>query len=86
VCAAEKAAPPAAEKKPITTLTPASLKLLDAPAPPVREAAQTSAADDGRTFFRTRKGAVALVLIGAGIGAAWYAHKDSRDKVKSPIR
>ena len=86
-------APPAAANdtpsppgSPLTTLSSASLQLLRTPSAPerARNAAQ-DASDDGG-FLRSKKGALALALVGAGIGIAWWAHKDSREEVRSPAR
>ena len=66
----------------VAKATPASLALAqDAGAP-----ASDASAPDGRGFFRTTKGKVALALFVAGMGWTIYSTKKDRDPVKSPIR
>jgi hypothetical protein len=66
----------------ITTLSPAALAAMQTTA-----AAQTqpgTTTSDGRTFFKTKKGAAVLVLIGAGFGYTLYSQR--HDRVLSSIR
>jgi hypothetical protein len=63
----------------IATLSPATLARL---AP---QAAQTeTASGESGAFFKTKKGAAVLVLLGAGFGYALYSR--SHDEIKSAIR
>ena len=64
----------------ITTLSPAVLAAMQTTAQP--QTGTTTA--DGRTFFKTKKGAAVLVLIGAGFGYALYSQQ--HDRVLSAIR
>lgn len=67
----------------IATLSPAALAALQ---PPAAAQAQpgTTTSTDNRSFFKTKKGAAALVLIGAGFGYALYSQR--HDRVLSAIR
>ena len=51
------------------------LALQDAGAPPVSEGS-------GKPFFKTRRGVVSAVLMGAGL--AWVLYSKSHDRVRSP--
>jgi hypothetical protein len=65
-----------------TTLSPATLSALQSHA---TSAQATKAGDAGGTsFFKTKKGAAVIVLLGAGFGYALYSK--SHDRVLSPIR
>jgi hypothetical protein len=48
--------------------------------------APAAQADDTRSFFRTRKGVAALVLMVAGAGYVAYSIPKDNEKVHSPIR
>ena len=65
-----------------TTLSPAALSALQSHA----TSAQATTAGDasGTSFFKTKKGAAVIVLLGAGFGYALYSK--SHDRVLSPIR
>ncbi len=67
--------------KSLTTLSAATLKMLRSSAD-----AQTPSSGSGSdpSFFKTKKGAAVIVLIGAGFGYALYS--SSHDRVTSPIR
>lgn len=82
-CAADTVARPAAAST-LTTLSPASLQILNS-APAAARTQEGSAVPPGG-FFKSRKGAIALGLIAAGIGYTVWTVFDSRDPVKSPIR
>jgi hypothetical protein len=82
-CAADTVARPAAAGS-LTTLSPASLQILSS-APAATRTQEGSAPTPGG-FFKSRKGALALGLIAAGIGYTVWTVFDSRDPVKSPIR
>lgn len=65
-----------------TTLSPATLAAM----PSHTAAVQAAGASDpgGNSFFKTKKGAAVVVLLGAGFGYALYSK--SHDRVLSPIR
>jgi hypothetical protein len=68
----------------ITTLSPAALASLNKTAATAQPQTGTTATPEGRSFFKTKKGAAALVLIGAGFGYALYSQQ--HDRVLSAIR
>jgi hypothetical protein len=89
------AAPPAFAAEPTpdpsptprATLAEAAAAAVDAlPAATVAQAAQAAPAPppapEGRSFFKTGKGAAVLVLMAAGLG--YTAYSISHDRVKSP--
>lgn len=82
-CAADAVSRPAAPSS-LTTLSPASLQILNA-APAAARTQESSTATPGG-FFKSGKGAVALGLIAAGVGFTVWSIHDSRKPVKSPIR
>ena len=67
----------------ITTLSPAALASLKTAAT-AQPQTGTPATPEGRSFFKTKKGAATLVLIGAGFGYALYSQQ--HDRVLSAIR
>jgi hypothetical protein len=81
--AADTVARPAAASS-LATLSPASLQILKS-APAATRTQEGSAASPGG-FFKTRRGAIALGLIAAGVGFTVWTIHDSREPVKSPIR
>ncbi len=81
--AADTVSRPAAAST-LTTLSPASLQILKSP--PAAARTQEGSAVPPSGFFKSRKGALALGLIAAGIGYTVWTVFDSRDPVKSPIR
>ena len=84
-CVASDAAPPA--RASLTKLSPANLRVLKgAAARPARQAQDPSGPSDPGSFFRSRKGAVALALVAGAIGFTIWAQIDSRKDVKSPVR
>jgi hypothetical protein len=85
VFAAEPTPDPSPTPRP--TLAEAAAAAVDAlPSGTVAAAAQTapapSPAPEGKSFFKTGKGAVALALLAAGLG--YTAYSMSHDRVKSP--
>ncbi len=76
-CHAEEPAAPRAPAHSIAALSPATLARLTKEAQP-EPVSETSA------FFKTKKGAAVLVLLGAGFGYALYSR--SHDEIKSAIR
>ena len=71
---------------PLTKLSAASLEVLKAPAANARATQDPSAPSNPRTFFRSRKGAVALALVAGAVGFTIWSQFDSRKEVKSPVR
>jgi hypothetical protein len=85
-CAAAEKTPP--QKKPtasLTRLSPATQAILVAPAPVLAQQTGDKAASPGG-FFRSKRGAVALVLMGAGAGFTLWSISHDRKPVRSPIR
>jgi hypothetical protein len=83
------AAEPAPDPSPTprVTLAEAAVAAVDAlPAATLMQVAQAaptpSPAPEGRSFFKTGKGAAVLVLLAAGVG--YTAYSFSHDRVKSP--
>ena len=83
-CAAGE--PPTASTRPasLSTASSATLKLLTTAADTARATQAPPAGTEAGSFFRSRKGAVALVLIGAGFGYTLYSK--SHDRVRSQVR
>jgi hypothetical protein len=83
-CAADPVTTTTAERPSISQLSPASMQVLRAavPAPRTQDATPPSAGG----FFKSRKGAVALGLIAAGIGFTIWSAIDSKEPVASPVR
>jgi cell division septation protein DedD len=85
--AAEPTPDPSPTPRP--TLAEAAVAAVDAlPAATVAQAAQAtpapSPAPEGKSFFKTGKGAAVLVLLAAGLG--YTAYSFSHDRVKSPAK
>ena len=70
----------------LTKLSAASLEVLEAPAANARATQEPSTPSNPGSFFRSRKGAVALALVAGAIGFAIWSQNDSRKEVKSPVR
>ena len=68
----------------LTTLSPASLQILNSA--PAATRTQEGSAVPPSGFFKSRKGVLALGLVAAGIGFTIWSAIDSREPVKSPIR
>ena len=81
--AADTVSRPAAAST-LTTLSPASLQILNSA--PATARTQEGSAVPSSGFFKSRKGAIALGLVAAGIGFTIWSAIDSREPVKSPIR
>jgi hypothetical protein len=81
-CAADPVRTATAERPSISQLSPASLQVLRAATP----APRTQDATPSGGFFKTRKGALALGLIAAGIGFTIWSAIDSKEPVASPVR
>jgi hypothetical protein len=81
--AADTVSRPAAASS-LTTLSPASLQILKSA--PAATRTQEGSATPPSTFFKSRRGAIALGLVAAGIGFTIWSAIDSREPVKSPVR
>ena len=81
-CAADPVTTATAKRPSISQLSPASMQVLRAATPTPR----TQATPSSGGFFKSRKGAVALGLIAAGIGFTIWSANDSKEDVASPIR
>lgn len=66
----------------LARLTPAGMQVLLTSAPPVRRQDATTPG----TFFRTKKGAVALALVAITTGFTLWSVSNDRKPVKSPVR
>lgn len=77
---------PSAQSSRLTQLSPVSQRLLAraTPAPQPQQPASTPSTP--RSFFKTRRGAVTLALMGAGAGFALWSIQHDRKPVKSPVR
>ena len=84
-CAAADQVPPNTKAAPqLTRLSTTSRQMLARSATASRQ--QTSAPTSSGSFFKTKKGATVLALMGAGVGFAVYsAFKDNND-VHSAVR
>ena len=80
------AASPAPEPRPIAAAATAKVEAM--PAATLAQAAQaapTAAVETGdKPFFKTTKGAIALVLLAGGLG--YMAYSFSNDRIKSPAK
>jgi hypothetical protein len=81
--AADTVSRPAAANS-LTTLSPASLEILNSAPAAARKQEGSAVPPSG--FFKSRRGALALGLIAAGVGFTIWTVFDSREPVKSPIR
>jgi len=81
-----RSAVPAAGERSLTTLSPASVALLQQSNPntPPQPNTPSPPPDSGKAFFKTGKGAAVLALLGAGFGYALYSKV--HDEIKSPVR
>ncbi len=83
--AAEKAGTKKDATTKLTRLSPASQQLLArASAPAASAQDQPGASND--SFFRTKRGAITLILMGAGTGFTIWSINHDRKPVKSPVR
>ncbi len=70
----------------LTQLSTASRSLL-APATPAAQQQPPAAAPSApSSFFKSKRGAITLALMGAGVGYALYSIQHDRKPVKSPVR
>ena len=87
-CAASDHKPAATKPAPasrLTQLSPASQRLL-ARATPAPQPPPASTPTTPSSFFKSRRGAVTLALMGAGAGFALWSIQHDRKPVKSPVR
>ena len=86
--AADKPAPATQKQKKtasLTQLSGSSQALLMARSPRAQQSAQEPPSSPS-SFFKSKRGAVTLALMGAGVGfTLWSIHHD-RQPVKSPVR
>jgi hypothetical protein len=80
--AADTVARPATSS--LSTLSPASLQILNSAPAATRKQEGSAVPPSG--FFKSRRGALALGLIAAGIGFTIWSAIDSKEPVASPIR
>lgn len=89
-CAASEhktAAPtPTVRSSPLTQLSPASQRLLARATPAPQQQPPASAPSTPSSFFKSKRGAVTLALMGAGAGFALWSIQHDRKPVKSPVR
>jgi hypothetical protein len=90
-CAAsdhKSAAPaPSAPSSQLTQLSPASQRLLARATPaPQQQQPPASTPSTPSSFFKSKRGAVTLALMGAGAGFALWSIQHDRKPVKSPVR
>lgn len=67
----------------LTRLSPASRRLL---APSAKAAQQQPPESSPSSFFHSKRGAVTLALMGAGVGFTLWSIQHDRKPVKSPVR
>ncbi|MGH9315359.1 MAG: hypothetical protein ACRD1S_19415 [Vicinamibacterales bacterium] len=82
-CAADAVSRPAAPSS-LSALSPASLQILRTA--PAATRTQEGPASTPGAFFKSRRGAVTLGLIAAGVGFTVWSINHDRKPVKSPIR
>jgi hypothetical protein len=70
----------------LTTLSAANQQVLKESAAVARQSQEPSSPSSPGTFFRSRKGALALALVAGAIGFTIWAQHDSRKDVKSAVR
>lgn len=66
----------------LARVTPAEMQALMKSAAPVK---RQEASSPG-SFFRTKKGGIALALVAAGVGFSLWSIRHDRKPVKSPVR
>jgi hypothetical protein len=70
----------------LTKLSAANQQVLKESAASARQSQEPSGPSTPGSFFRSRKGAVALALVAGTVGFTIWAAHDSRKDVKSPVR
>ena len=81
--AAEEIAAKAASQ-PLSAAVTAKLNSMPVPAAAVTQETPADTQSAGKPFFKSRKGAIALLLMAGGVGYTLYS-KD-KDRIHSPIR
>ena len=86
-CAASDQAGTKRARPHLTQLSAASQQLLGR-SPAVRAQRQPDSPSEGSpgSFFRSKRGAVTLALMGAGVGFTLWSIQHDRKPVKSPVR
>lgn len=82
--ASSGAAPQTAEKRSLSAAADAQVAAMAAPA--LAQDTSASAPGTSSSFFRSRKGVAAIVLMAAGAGFVAYKIPKDNQKVHSPIR
>jgi hypothetical protein len=84
-CAAAEKADTNASATKLTRLSPASQQLLARPSGAAASAQDQPGASTG-SFIRSKRGAITLILMGAGAGFTLWSINHDRKPVKSPVR
>ena len=77
---------PSHQTAPLTQLSPASRSLLARATPAPQQQPPAATPTTPSSFFKSRRGAVTLALMGAGAGFALWSIQHDRKPVKSPVR
>lgn len=85
-CAAAEKTPPQKSTPTLTRLSPATQAMLVASAPARVQQQTGDKATSPGGFFHSKRGAVALVLMGAGAGFTLWSISHDRKPVRSPVR
>ena len=90
-CAASEHKPAAAtptthQTARLTQLSPTSRTLLARATPAAQQQPPAATPTGASSFFKSKRGAVTLALMGAGAGYALYSIQHDRKPVKSPVR
>jgi hypothetical protein len=85
-CAAADKAEASAVATKIARLSPASRQLLTRASRSAKSAQDQPGTPSGESFFHTKRGAVTLALMGAGVGFTVWSINHDRKPVKSPVR
>lgn len=70
----------------LATVSPADMVRLTKTAPARADRQDQPAPASPGTFFKTKKGALALVLVAAGVGFTVWSINHDRKPVRSPVR
>jgi hypothetical protein len=84
-CAAAEKADTKASATKLTHLSAASQQLLARPSAAAASAQDQPGASTG-SFFHSKRGAITLILMGAGAGFTLWSINHDRKPVKSPVR
>ena len=70
----------------LVRLSPASRQVLASPKLRSSQGGQAAAPSGSTSFFKSTRGKVTLVLMGAGVGMTLWSIQHDRKPVKSPVR